>query len=71
MVGRVWGGRPEAGLRVLTRRCPSAMGKACAPDRRSRASPARGAVISPRPRSAFIRSSTPCGKGGEIAALSV
>jgi hypothetical protein len=26
-VGRVWGGRPEAGLRVLTRRCPIARGK--------------------------------------------
>jgi len=24
MVGRVWGGRPEAGLRVLTGRCPIA-----------------------------------------------
>jgi hypothetical protein len=27
MVGRVWGGRPEAGLRVLSRCCPIARGK--------------------------------------------
>jgi CheY-like chemotaxis protein len=30
-VGRVWGGRPKAGLRVLTGRCRIATGKACAP----------------------------------------